>query len=208
MDGTDVKRYRMKPNAVVGGLPWWTEAGEYLGRELPNDVRTVELREPHGHGSVEVLRCSVEELEWEPRSADRGSRRQGGLMVAGVVLCSLLLPGLAHASTGAASPRCLTTSFQTCAATGYSSAIPAIARGDGNRAMVETRLPYEWSVSREGTGLDEWISPDCSYPHHSHVTCPPPPVSVTPEPVTMTLLATGLAGMGAMGIRRRKPKAE
>jgi hypothetical protein len=31
-----------------------------------------------------------------------------------------------------------------------------------------------------------------------------PPTTVTPEPVSMTLLATGLAGVGAAGIRRRR----
>jgi len=33
---------------------------------------------------------------------------------------------------------------------------------------------------------------------------PPPPVSNTPEPVTMTLLASGLAALGGVGLRRKK----
>ena len=35
-----------------------------------------------------------------------------------------------------------------------------------------------------------------------------PPVTATPEPVTMTLLATGLAGMGGAGFLRRRKKAQ
>lgn len=206
MNVTELKRYRMKPNAVVGDLPWWTETGEYLGRELPNDVRTVELWEPHGVGSVEVLRCSVEELE--DAASQQNGRRQAGLMVAGLALLSLLLPGTAHAAEASGTPRCRTASFETCAATGRSAGIVAIARGDGDLAPVAARIPRDWSMNNDGTRSDEWISPDCSYPHHAHVDCPAPPISVTPEPVTMTLLATGLAGMSAAGLRRRKPRVE
>lgn len=206
MQVTELKRYRMKPNAVVGDLPWWTEAGEYVGRELPNDVRTVELWEPHGFGSVAVLRCSVEELEGEG-PVERGRPRRAGLVLAGLALLALGLPQAARAETGAP-PRCRTASFETCAATGYSSSVAAIARGEGNIAPVTARIPRDWSVSRDAARSEEWISPDCSYPHHAHVECPAPPVSVTPEPVTMTLLATGLAGMSAAGVRRRKRRVE
>ena len=47
-------------------------------------------------------------------------------------------------------------------------------------------------------------SPTGANPNCINVT--PGPGTVTPEPVSMTLLATGLAGMGGMGLLRRRKK--
>ena len=58
--------FRMKPNCVVGGVSWWKENGVYSGQDLAGGVRTVQLWSPNGADSVEVLRCSVVELNENP----------------------------------------------------------------------------------------------------------------------------------------------
>jgi len=63
MNTDAMKLYRMKPNCVVGGVLWWTEAGSYYGHDIAGEVRSVRLWDPRGSDSVEVLRGSVIELD-------------------------------------------------------------------------------------------------------------------------------------------------
>jgi len=58
-----VQLFRMKPNCVVGGVPWWKEGGVYSGCDGAGDVRTVHLWAPNGVDSLEVLRGSVVEVK-------------------------------------------------------------------------------------------------------------------------------------------------
>lgn len=51
-----------------------------------------------------------------------------------------------------------------------------------------------------GTGQNSNCGPNVPPP-------PPPPPQVVPEPITMTLLGTGLLGLGGAGLRRRRKQA-
>jgi hypothetical protein len=63
--------------------------------------------------------------------------------------------------------------------------------GQGGYAGCSTKLV----IGSDGTSNAGPYDPACS-----------PPVTATPEPVTMTLLATGLAGMSGAGFLRRRKK--
>lgn len=60
---TDVLQFRMKPNSVVSGVPWWNQSTVYSGRPGTGEVQTVQLFAPDGGDSLEVLRGSVSEVK-------------------------------------------------------------------------------------------------------------------------------------------------
>ncbi|MEP6573894.1 MAG: PEP-CTERM sorting domain-containing protein [Gemmatimonadota bacterium] len=63
--------------------------------------------------------------------------------------------------------------------------------------------PTGWNVQWDGNNTP---TPGTNGGFTTTAVVGPPPV-VTPEPVTMTLLATGLTGVGGMGLRRRRKNA-
>lgn len=64
-------------------------------------------------------------------------------------------------------------------------------RRPGNQDRGESRVNECWSEARTG--------------YRERVECPS---LVTPEPISMTLMATGLAGMSGMGWMRRRKQTE
>lgn len=63
MEQVEVQQYRMKPNSVVSGVPWWNQSTVYRGRAGTGAVQTVQLFAPDGGDSLEVLRGSVSEVK-------------------------------------------------------------------------------------------------------------------------------------------------
>lgn len=63
LQSTNVQQFRMKPNSVVSGVPWWNQCTVYDGRPGTGEVQTVQLFAPDGGDSLEVLRGSVSEVK-------------------------------------------------------------------------------------------------------------------------------------------------
>lgn len=129
--------------------------------------------------------------------------------------CALFGTTTANASGFKSGRDCGGSSFGTCSAV-------ALNVADGRLAVGHLSITWhDWEVV--GSRRNFEILPMANDPNHggvgpSTVTgCPVPsgnphdcpPVTVTPEPVTMTLLASGLLSMSGVGfIRRRKNRLE
>lgn len=143
------------------------------------------------------------------------------------ILALTAVTGLFSAVPAAAETACSGAGFSTCAAARLTVAGPDLdlevwqpRRVTSTRGMAETSLTVRLDMvgtsgkdrgfgGEPGAGSalgggECWSEEQTGFRHR--VECP---VVVTPEPVTMTLLATGLAAMGGIGgIRRRKRSME
>lgn len=141
------------------------------------------------------------------------------LMVAGLALA---VPAVAKAETKSYQV-CSGASFSTCAAVSISvnghwvsvSTQNITGPNAGKSSYISfwawTSNWQGWvnnAVNQANAGGQVKVTP-CG-PGTSLASCStvttPPSTTVTPEPVTMTLLATGLMGMGGVGFVRRKKK--
>jgi len=137
----------------------------------------------------------------------KGSNRILGLLAVATLI------GVTPAQAERFGPRreCGGSNFSTCAAAEVSmvgsevSIGPARSFRSGWGQSEERTLTL--SLPSRGSGSDETYrtmssASGCPVPSGNPLDCP---TTVAPEPISMTLMATGLAGMSGMGwIRRRK----
>ncbi len=134
-----------------------------------------------------------------------------GRVVVLLGVIAVAAPADAHASR--TSPRnCRPGALSTCAAVSVSTVGSHLSVQVGNLPGQGGGTSSGSWVSLAGGGrpapmayvVDEPIDP-CTVPGIAVVTDPTcSPTTVTPEPVTMTLFATGLVGMGLVRRRRRQ----
>ncbi|MEO8138765.1 MAG: PEP-CTERM sorting domain-containing protein [Gemmatimonadota bacterium] len=125
--------------------------------------------------------------------------------------CALFGTATASASGFQGGRDCVGSSFGTCSAAALNVADGRLAMGHlnitwhdwemvGNRRNFEI-IPMAGDPGQGNPGPSTVTG--CPVPSGNPHDCPP--FTVTPEPMTMTLLATGLLSMSGMGfIRRRK----
>lgn len=95
------------------------------------------------------------------------------------------------------SSSCRGSSFSTCSSGGVGAGSTLI--GVLNYWFNQWRNQNQWGISGNQGGTGGNTGGPVVF-----IGTPSEPPVVTPEPVTMTLLATGLAGMGGVGAFRRR----
>ncbi len=133
--------------------------------------------------------------------------------------CALVGTSAAQAEGFKPGSDCNPSGFTTCMAVHLSVLKDGLSVGEKNRSWQDwagegRNKTYKFVPGDHGVGLDhpgnDGVAPGaCPVPSHNPRDCASV-VTVTPEPVTMTLLATGLLSMSGMGFvsRRRKQKFE
>ncbi len=124
--------------------------------------------------------------------------------------CALFGATTAHASGFRGGRDCGGFSFGTCSAVHMNVAEGRLAVGQMSTSwhdweVVGSRRNFEFRPISDGSRnghVDPVTVSGCPVPSGNPLDCPP--VTVTPEPVTMTLLASGLLSMSGVGLIRRR----
>jgi hypothetical protein len=144
-----------------------------------------------------------------------GLNRTLGLLAA----CALLGTTAAQAEGFKTGRDCSSSGFSTCMAVHLSVLKDGLSVGERNaswhnwaeegRNRTFKFIPSGDDVGPGHSGHDGIIPGTCPVPSHNPLDCAAV-TTVTPEPVTMTLLATGILGMSGVGLvsRRRKHPLE
>jgi hypothetical protein len=128
--------------------------------------------------------------------------------------CALLGTSTARAEGFKPGSGCNASGFTTCNAVHLSVLRDGLSIGQQNNSFRNWEsdgrnrtfkfVPDGDGVAPGKGGFDVITPGSCPVPSGNPHDCPP--VTVTPEPVTMTLLATGLLSMSGMGLVSRKRK--
>lgn len=126
--------------------------------------------------------------------------------------CALLGATAAQAEGFKKGGNCTSSEFATCTAVHLSVLKDGLSVGQNNLSWRDLAGDGRNRTFKFIPGGDE-VGPAhgaeesgvCPVPSHNPLDCAPD-VTVTPEPVTMTLLASGLLGMSGAGLVRRKRK--
>lgn len=91
-----------------------------------------------------------------------------------------------------------------CYAGGFGTCSSALSTADGLGALSSLLNSRGGRGGTGGFGIHHWGNSQRGGPGTTIGGPGEPPTTVVPEPVTMTLLATGLAGVGGIGAARRR----
>jgi hypothetical protein len=126
--------------------------------------------------------------------------------------CTLLGTTTAQAEGFKAGGDCTSSGFATCMAVHLSVLKDGLSIGEKNASWRDSAgegrnrtFKFVPGSDEVGRGHDAINPGVCPVPSHNPLDCASV-VTVTPEPVTMTLLASGLLSMSGMGLVSRKRK--